>query len=114
MPAEMLGSIPMRQLMISWREAYDYVVIDTPPVLAVTDAVRLSSHADSVLLILRSGQTTRQALARSCDVLNQSGVPVLGIVVNSVDFQSSGSYYYGCYRELAKRYYDSGSQNVKQ
>jgi capsular exopolysaccharide synthesis family protein len=114
MPAEMLGSVTMRQLMISWRETYDYIVIDTPPVLAVTDAVRLSSHADSVLLILRCGHTTRQALARSCDVLNQSSVPVLGIVVNSVDFQSSGSYYYGYYRELAKRYYDSGPQNLKQ
>jgi capsular exopolysaccharide synthesis family protein len=105
MPAEMLGALKMRQLMAAFREQYDYVIVDTPPVLAVTDAIRVSSQADSVLLILRSGQTTREALARSCDLLSQSKVPVLGIVVNAVDFRSTSSYYYRSYPELAKRYY---------
>jgi polysaccharide biosynthesis transport protein len=106
MPAEMVGALKMSQLMTSWREQYDYVIIDTPPVLAVTDAVRLSSQVDSVLLILRSGQTTRDALARSCDLLNQASVPVLGIVVNAVDFHSRGSYYCEYYPEVAKSYYN--------
>jgi polysaccharide biosynthesis transport protein len=107
-PAEMLGAVDMRQLMTSWREQYDYEIIDARPVLAVTDAVRLSSQADSVLLILRSGQTTREALGRSCDLLNQSGIPVLGIVVNAVDFHSRGSYHYGYSPEATKSYYNDG------
>lgn len=105
MPAEMLGSAKMQELMNCWRQQFDYVIIDTPPVLAVTDAVRLSSHADSVLVIIRSGQTTREALTRSCDLLNQARVPVLGIVVNGVSRDAAGSYYYGYYPELAKAYY---------
>ena len=105
MTAEMLGSKKMRELMESWRTRYDYVILDTPPILAVTDAVRLASQADSVLLVIRSGQTSRDALARSCDVLNQASVPVLGIVVNGVSSRSAGSYYYGYHPQLEKSYY---------
>jgi len=105
MAAEMLGSAKMRELMQSWRTRYDYVILDTPPMLAVTDAVRLSSQADSVPLVIRSGQTSRDALARSCDLLNQASVPVLGIVVNGVSSRSAGSYYYGYHPQLAKGYY---------
>lgn len=105
MAAEMLGSAKMRELMQSWRTRYDYVILDTPPMLAVTDAVRLSSQADSVLLVIRSGQTSRDALARACDLLNQASVPVLGIVVNAVSSRSAGSYYYGYHPQLAKGYY---------
>ena len=108
MAAELLGSARMREFMSAWREQYDYVIIDTPPMLAVTDAVRLSTLADSTLLIVRSGQTTREALARSCDRLNQERVPVLGIVVNGVDLRAAGSYYYGYYPELSKTYYHEG------
>ena len=104
MPAELLGSAKMRELMTCWRERYDYVIVDTPPLLAVTDAIRLSSEADSLLLVMRSGQTTREALARSCDLLNQAHLPVLGIVVNGVDVRTSG-YYYGYYPKLTKSYY---------
>ena len=103
MPAELLGSPKMRELMSLWRQQYDYVIVDTPPVLAVTDAIRLSSQADSMLLIMRSGQTTRDALARSCDLLNQAHIPVLGIVINAVNMRSGG--YYGYYPELARNYY---------
>jgi capsular exopolysaccharide synthesis family protein len=112
MPAELLGSSKMRELMRAWREQYDYVLLDTPPVLAVTDAIRLSSEADSILLVMRSGQTTREALARCCDVLNQASVPVLGIVVNDVNFRSSGAYYYGYYPELAKKYYHDAQNSA--
>lgn len=104
MPAEMLGSSAMRDLMHAWREQYDYVIIDTAPVLAVTDALRVAAEADSVLLVMRSGQTTREALARACTSLNHGGVPVLGIVVNAVNYRSSGSYY-AYHTQLEKAYY---------
>ncbi|HEU5231784.1 MAG TPA: polysaccharide biosynthesis tyrosine autokinase [Terriglobales bacterium] len=104
MPAEMLGSSAMHQLMRAWREQYDYVIIDTAPILAVTDALRIAPKADSVLLVMRSGQTTREALARACTSLNQHAVPVLGIVVNAVNFRSSGPYY-AYHAQLEKTYY---------
>jgi capsular exopolysaccharide synthesis family protein len=110
MAAEMLGSAKLRTLMESWREQYDYVIVDTPPILAVTDAVRLSAQADSVLLVIRSGQTPRHALARSCDLLNQADAPVLGIVVNCVNARSAGAYYYGHYPQLANGYYRDSQQ----
>jgi capsular exopolysaccharide synthesis family protein len=104
-PAELLGSAAMAELLNCWRHDYDYIIIDTPPMLAVTDALRLAAKADSVLLVVRASCTTREALSRACDVLNQTEVPVLGIVVNDIDVHSAGSYYYGCYPQLAKRYY---------
>ena len=103
----MIGSTKMRVLMETWRERYDYLVVDTPPILAVTDAVLLSAQADSVLLVIRAGLTPRDALARSCDVLNQANVPVLGIAVNAVSSRSAGAHYYGYYPQLAKSYYHS-------
>ena len=107
MSAEMLGSDGMRGLMHSWRDKYDYVVVDTPPIIAATHAVRLSKQADSVLLVIRSGRTPIDALTRSCDLLNQANIPVLGIVVNGVSTRSAGSYYYGYYPQLAKGYYSN-------
>ena len=103
-PAEVLGSSAMRDLMRAWRQLYDYVIIDTAPVLAVTDAVRIAVEADSVLLVMRSGQTTREALARACTSLNQGAVPVLGIVVNAVNYRSSGPHY-AYQARLEKTYY---------
>ncbi len=103
MPAETLGAAAMRDLLRGWRETYDYIIIDTAPVLAVTDALRLSPEADSVLLVMRSGQTTREALARACDLLNQAAVPVLGIVVNAVNYRTGA--YYSYYPQLEKTYY---------
>ena len=101
----------MRELTVAGREQYDYVIIDTPPLLGVTDAPP-SSEADSVLLVVRSGKTTREAIVRASDVLNQARAPVLGFLVNGVDFRAVDSYYYGCYSELTKGYdQDDGSRS---
>jgi hypothetical protein len=53
------------------RETYDYIIIDTAPVLAVTDALPMSPEADSMQLVMRSGQTKREALAGACDLLSR-------------------------------------------
>jgi succinoglycan biosynthesis transport protein ExoP len=64
-PSDLLGSTRMRQLVEEWRESYDYVVIDTPPLLAVTDATIPSQLADVTLLIARHGVSTRRSLRRA-------------------------------------------------
>jgi polysaccharide biosynthesis transport protein len=80
------------------REEYDHIVIDTPPTLSVTDAVVISTTADRVVLVIRSGQTTKQALRRARDLLLQVHAKVCGVLMNAVDLNSPDYYYYYEYR----------------
>lgn len=93
-PAEMLSSERMRRLLAQWRNEFDHIVIDSPPVLSVTDAALLSVEADSVLLIIRSGQTTKDALRRATDLLTQVKARIQGVVVNAIDMEQPHYYYY--------------------
>jgi polysaccharide biosynthesis transport protein len=104
-PAELLASSNMRDVLGKLREQYDHIVIDTPPSLSVTDAVVLSPRADAVLLVIRSGQTTKQALRRSRDVLTQVNAKVVGVLLNAVDLSSPDYYYYYEYQGKYARYY---------
>src|SRR5579871_3415507 len=104
-PAELLASANMRDLLNQLREQYDHVVIDTPPSLSVTDAVVLSPRADAVVLVIRSAQTTKQALRRSRDVLMQVNAKVVGVLLNAVDLSSPDYYYYYEYQGKYARYY---------
>ena len=95
----------MRDLLADLREKYDHIVIDTPPSLSVTDAVVLSPRADAVVLVIRSGQTTKQALRRSRDILTQVNAKVVGVLLNAVDLSSPDYYYYYEYQSKYARYY---------
>ncbi|HUR36989.1 MAG TPA: polysaccharide biosynthesis tyrosine autokinase, partial [Terriglobales bacterium] len=105
-PSEMLGSPMMRELVNQWGKDFDHVIIDSPPVLSVTDAVLLSSVADAVILVIRSGQTTKEALRRSRNLLAQVNARVLGIVMNAVDLRSPDGYYYYYGGKYYGKYYD--------
>ena len=83
-PAELLGSKRMQALVGSWSANYDYVLIDSPPVLAVADAVILSRFADMTLLVARHGQSTQKSLDRAYRTLNKVEGRNIGIVVNGV------------------------------
>ncbi len=104
-PAELLASTNMRDVLAQLREQYDHIVIDTPPSLSVTDAVVLSPRADAVVLVIRSGQTTKQALRRSRDILTQVNAKVVGVLLNAVDLSSPDYYYYYEYQGKYARYY---------
>jgi capsular exopolysaccharide synthesis family protein len=104
-PAELLASSNMRDVLGQLREQYDHIVIDTPPSLSVTDAVVLSPRADAVVLVIRSGQTTKQALRRSRDILTQVNAKVVGVLLNAVDLSSPDYYYYYEYQGKYARYY---------
>jgi polysaccharide biosynthesis transport protein len=96
MPAELLGSTEMTQLVAGLRAEYDFILIDTPPVLTVTDAAVLVSVSDGVVLILRYGQTSRNVVARASEILLRSGAHLFGVVLNAVDLKSSDyAEYYG-------------------
>jgi capsular exopolysaccharide synthesis family protein len=108
-PAELLGSTLMKDYLARLRGAYDHIVIDTPPALSVTDAVLLSVEADSVLVVVRSGQTTKAALRRVRDLLSHVNARIAGVVVNAFDLHSGSSYYYQYDSKYYSRYYEDDS-----
>jgi polysaccharide biosynthesis transport protein len=71
---------------------YDRIIIDSPPINIVTDAALLSTYADGVLVIARSGVTATQALSFAMEQLRHVRAPVLGAVLNDVDFARDGAY----------------------
>ncbi len=104
-PAELIASDVMQDLLHEWNLQFDHVIIDSPPVLVVSDAVRLSVGADSVILVVRSGYTPQDAFARAQEVLMQVNAAVMGVVLNAADLASPELSYYSQYG-----YYSSSSQ----
>ena len=96
-PAELLGSNLMKQYIEQWRGEYDHIIFDTPPALSVTDSILLSVDMDCVVLVVRSGHTTKAALRRAHELLEQVNARVLGTVVNAVDVNSPDYYHYYYY-----------------
>jgi len=95
-PAEMLSSESMVALLKKCGDLYSYVVIDSPPILSVTDGVILARQADAVVLIVRHGKSSKHIVRRARDLLLRSGAPITGIVLNAVDLSSPEYYgYYG-------------------
>jgi capsular exopolysaccharide synthesis family protein len=94
-PAELLNGPGARQVFTALAERFDLVIIDSPPILPVTDAVVLSQHADATLMVVAAGQTRRADLRRAAEKLDQVGVAVLGTVLNEVTKQTGYSYGYG-------------------
>ena len=95
-PTEMLSSDAMRRLLAEARTVYTHIVMDSPPLLSVTDSVVLAREADAVVLIVRHGKSTKHAVRRARDLLLRSGAKLAGIALNAVDLNSPEYYsYYG-------------------
>ena len=92
-PADLLSSHKLADAIAELRTKYKFVVIDSPPIMAATDAVILSVQADGVLLVVRSGETPKEAFTRTCDLLTSVKSRLLGVVLNAVD-ASAPDYYY--------------------
>ena len=95
-PAELLNGAHARDIFADLRKRFDLVLIDSPPVLPVTDAAILSRYADATLMLAAAGQTRRGDLHRAVEKLEQVGATILGIVLNKVSRQTGRDYgYYG-------------------
>jgi succinoglycan biosynthesis transport protein ExoP len=92
-PADLLSSHRMREAIVELRHRFKFIVIDSPPVMAATDAVILSALTDGVLLVVRSGETPKEAFTRTRDLLAAVKCRLLGVVLNAVD-SSAPDYYY--------------------
>ena len=97
-PAELLGSDSMAELWKELRRRYEHIIVDSPPVLLVTDATILSNLADGVILVAESGKTPRAALLRTRRILDDAGARILGVALNKLDQRHGGYYDYGYYR----------------
>ncbi len=107
-PAELLASANLGKIFAELKDEYDHIVVDTPPTLSVTDAVILSTRADTVVLVIRSGQTTKQALRRARDLLMRVNAHVSGVLLNAADLRSPDYYYYYEYQgKYGSRYYQT-------
>ena len=92
-PADLLSSHKLADAIAELRTKFKFVVVDSPPIMAATDAVILSVQADGVLLVVRSGETPKEAFTRTCDLLTSVKSRLLGVVLNAVD-ASAPDYYY--------------------
>lgn len=93
-PSELLNSKSMQRILEEFQGKYTQIVIDSPPVLAVTDSSVLAVHTDGVVLVLRSGETEQRAAERAVDQLRRLGVRVFGAVLNEVSTATTEESYY--------------------
>lgn len=96
-PSEMLGSAAMDQVLKPLGEYFDYVLIDAPPLLLVTDAAVVGSKTRGVIIAAASGKTKKQELAGAVRALETAGVNLLGVVVTMLPTKGPDSYGYGAY-----------------
>lgn len=96
-PSELLMGPALEDLFADLSAAYDLVIVDTPPILAVTDAALIGQHAGISLLVARFGISQKRAVALAKQRFEQSGVKISGVVFNAVEKRSSGYYSYGYY-----------------
>jgi capsular exopolysaccharide synthesis family protein len=102
-PAELLAKPQFEQLLQVLRERYDYVIVDTPPVLAVTDPCGVAARVDGVIVCMRLSRHTRDLGRRTIEQLRDVGATLTGIVINGVEERDA--YGYGNYRYSDYRYY---------
>ncbi len=110
-PAELLGSIEMANLIEVLARQFDYVVIDSPPILPVTDSVVLSRHVDGVVLVIKGASTPKKVIKDAKERLQAVGARVLGTILNDVNV-NSGDYYY--YNRYYYSYYNRPESSEKQ
>ena len=112
-PSELLGSHQMQQLLRDLRDSHDVVLVDSPPLLPVTDPMVLSRFADGILLVTRSGQTTRDQAQAAKAICAKAGAAVFGVVLNATQVaEGDQSAYYSYYGEARPRpaYLESGQR----
>ncbi len=96
-PAELLGSDRMEELVLRAREAADYVIVDSPPILLASDALNLAKYCDGIILTTRVNETTRDDAREIRAILGRSGARILGLVAGGVKLDKQKYYSYGSY-----------------
>ncbi|WP_082795354.1 CpsD/CapB family tyrosine-protein kinase [Alkalihalobacillus trypoxylicola] len=93
-PAELLNSKTMELTLESFKSKYDIIVLDTPPVMAVTDAQVLGNKVDGSILVVSNGKTDRNQAVKTKELLSQTSSKLLGVVFNNKEVKKGNYYYY--------------------
>lgn len=93
-PSELLSSKRMAALLEAAKRSYDVIIVDTPPILFVTDAQIVAAQSDGVVLVVDSGKVKKEIAAKAKASLDHVKAKVIGVVLNNVDRERSDSYYY--------------------
>jgi receptor protein-tyrosine kinase len=107
-PSELLGSQAAKKLLDDLRSQFDYVIIDSAPLLAVTDGAILATVADGALIIAKYGETKREQVAHAVGTLRDVGASLLGAVLTLVPLRGTGTYSYS----YSYSYYGQNDRNV--
>jgi succinoglycan biosynthesis transport protein ExoP len=93
-PGEILASRAMEDMLAQWRTEYDHIILDSSPVLAVSDTLSLAPQVDAAFILVRSGVTRKKALLRVREQLRRANARVLGTIINDVDLRLENYYTY--------------------
>lgn len=96
-PAELIGSVKMHEILMTLRAQFDYVFIDSPPVMPVSDALLLAKMVDGVVMVIGGQETPKKVVKEARARLTYARAKILGTVLNKVDLQRSGYYYHNYY-----------------
>jgi capsular exopolysaccharide synthesis family protein len=107
-PSELLGSTRMQDLIYALQSAFDFILIDSPPVMGLPDAIYLSKIVDGTVLVIRAGETTKNELREIRKVFRNINAKVLGVILNGV---KRGDLKYGSYGYYHSSYYSSYFKN---
>jgi succinoglycan biosynthesis transport protein ExoP len=110
-PAEILSSNRMVELIDQWREQFDLVIIDTAPILMVSDALGVAARADGTVMVVRARLTRKRAIARSFELLSRFKIRILGSVLNDTDLSMENFYTYSG-RGYGSQYYADKGQGL--
>jgi len=110
-PSELLGSERMANLLQGLAKKFDYIILDTPPVMSVTDSQVLSHLVAGVVMVTRAGKTNYEMLGKGLKMLQSIHAPLLGIVINGMSKKVSGDYYYGGYYQ---QYYTAAETETQE
>lgn len=108
-PAELLGSAKMGSFIEELKNKYDFIILDTPPIVMVTDAQLLSKHVDGCVLVVSSGEAEKELAIKAKDLLEKVQAKILGVVLNKIDLNKHGhkqyhyKYEYGEKTEKTKK-----------
>jgi len=104
-PAELLGSERMAGLLKTLRDQFEFILLDTPPILSVTDAQVLGKMVDGLVLVVQAEKTPREALSQSREIIDLLQLKTFGVVINYLSLDNRGYYYRHYYRHYYKHYH---------
>ncbi|MEO7096714.1 MAG: CpsD/CapB family tyrosine-protein kinase, partial [Polyangiales bacterium] len=109
-PAELLMSHRFEAVLAELAKRFDRIILDSPPLQVVTDAVILSKRTDGVILVVSAGKTLREEARRAAKQLKDVDAPIFGMIVNALEPDSRSGYYYSYYGYTEKNEPQTNSQ----